>query len=88
VKLPFKILSRSRWERIRMALDAWPRMLASREEAHRSLELQHDELFAAHQDLATEYRQKTAELEAHRDAQHQRGQRAGTNMGRYPEDFL
>jgi len=24
---PFKILSRSRWERIRMALDAWPRML-------------------------------------------------------------
>lgn len=25
--LPFVILSRSRWERIRMALDAWPRLV-------------------------------------------------------------
>jgi len=27
LKLPFVIISRARWERICMALDAWPRLL-------------------------------------------------------------
>lgn len=27
LKLPFKFLSRSRWESIRTALDAWPRLV-------------------------------------------------------------
>lgn len=29
MKLPFKIISRSRWDRIRMALDAYPRLVDS-----------------------------------------------------------
>lgn len=32
IKLPFKLLSRSRWRRIRMALDAWPKMVSELQE--------------------------------------------------------
>ncbi len=62
MRLPFVILGRERWLRIQTALEAWPRLLQAREDAHRALELEHDELFAAHQDLAKEYRELAAIL--------------------------